>query len=107
MIAKVGRSSVIVSRRGRQILILAGIGKRLSSREICTAYLLQWRIEIVFKELKQYLHLGSCRIQEFAAYPNHILMVIKHAAFSISCTQLIRLLRQRDCLRIFSNRILT
>lgn len=76
VVSKVGEATVVVSRRGRQILILAGIGKRLSSREICTAYLLRWRIEIMFKELKQYLHLGSYRFQEFEAYVNHILIVI-------------------------------
>ncbi|OQZ03079.1 MAG: hypothetical protein B6D34_09510 [Candidatus Brocadia sp. UTAMX1] len=75
-VSKVGEATVVVSRHGRQIPILAGIGKRLSSREICTAYHLRWRIEILFKELKHYLHLGSYRFREFEAHRNHILMVI-------------------------------
>ncbi len=75
-ISKVGKSTVVISRRGRQTLLLAGIGKELSSREICYAYLLRWRIEVLFKELKQYLHFGSYQFHELEAYMNHILLVI-------------------------------
>jgi len=75
-VSKVGEATVVVSRRGCQTIILAGIGKKLSSREICTAYLLRWRIEIMFKELKQYLHLGSYQFQEFEAYMNHVFLVV-------------------------------
>jgi len=75
-VSKVGKATVVVSRRGCQTIILAGVGKKLSSREICTAYLLRWRIEIMFKELKQYLHLGSYQFQEFEASMNHVFMVI-------------------------------
>ncbi len=75
-ISKVGESTVVVSRRGRQTLLLAGVGKELSSREICYAYLLRWRIEVLFKELKQYLHFGSYQFRELEAYMNHILLVI-------------------------------
>ena len=75
-VSKVGESTVVVSRRGCLTLLLAGVGKELSSREICYAYLLRWRIEILFKELKQYLHFGSYQFQTFEAYMNHILLVI-------------------------------
>lgn len=75
-ISKVGESTVVVSRRGRQTLLLAGVGKELSFREICYAYLLRWRIEVLFKELKQYLHFGSYQFRELEAYMNHILLVI-------------------------------
>lgn len=75
-VSKVGEATVVVSRRGCQTIILAGIGKKLSSREICTAYLLRWRIEIMFKELKQYLHLGSYQFQGFEAYMNHVFLVV-------------------------------
>lgn len=75
-ISKVGESTVVVSRRGRQTLQLAGVGKKLSCREICYAYLLRWKIEVLFKELKQYLHFGSYRFRELEAYMNHIMLVI-------------------------------
>ena len=75
-VSKVGKTTVVASRRVCQTIILAGVGKKLSSKEICTAYLLRWRIEIMFKELKQYLHLGSYPFQDFEAYMNHIFMVI-------------------------------
>lgn len=75
-VSKVGKATVVVSRRGCQTLLLAGVGKELSSREICYAYLLRWRIEVLFKELKQYLHFGSYQFQTLEAYMNHILLVI-------------------------------
>ncbi|OHB91794.1 MAG: hypothetical protein A2Z58_07050 [Planctomycetes bacterium RIFCSPHIGHO2_12_42_15] len=37
-VSKVGKTTVVVSRRGCQTIILAGVGKKLSSREICIAY---------------------------------------------------------------------
>jgi SRSO17 transposase len=75
-VSKVGEAIVVVSCRGCQTITLAGIGEKLSCKDICTAYLLRWRIEIVFKELKQYLHFGSYHFREFEAYMNHVLMVI-------------------------------
>lgn len=75
-ISKVGESTVVVSRRGSQTLLLTGVGKKLSLREICYAYLLRWRIEVLFKELKQYLHFGSYQFRELEAYMNHILLVV-------------------------------
>ena len=35
-VSKVGKATVVVSRRGCQTIILAGVGKKLSSREIYT-----------------------------------------------------------------------
>jgi len=37
-VSKVGKTTVVVSRRGCQTIILAGVCKKLSSREICIAY---------------------------------------------------------------------
>ncbi|WKZ16394.1 MAG: transposase [Candidatus Jettenia caeni] len=75
-VSKVGPATVVLSQRDRQTLALIGVGKRLSLRAICYAYLLRWRIEILFKELKQYLHFGSYHCRDFEAYMNHILLVI-------------------------------
>ena len=74
-VSKVGKATVVVSRRGCQTILLTSVGKRLSCKQICHAYLLRWRIEILFKELKQYLHFGSYHFKEFEAYVNHVLMV--------------------------------
>lgn len=51
-VSKVGEAVVVVSCRGCQTITLAGIGKKLSCKDICCAYLMRWNIEIVFKELK-------------------------------------------------------
>lgn len=74
-VSKVGQSTVVVSQRGSQTIILIGAGKKLSPKAICYAYLLRWRIEVMFKEIKQYLHLGSYRFHSFTAYMNHVIMV--------------------------------
>lgn len=74
-VSKVGSATVVLSQRDRQILTLIGVGKLLSLKAICYAYLLRWRIEILFKELKQYLHFGSYHCRDFEAYMNHILLV--------------------------------
>lgn len=75
-VSKVGLATGVLSQRDRQILALLGVGKKLSLKAICYAYLLRWRIETLFKELKQYLHFGSYHCRDFEAYMNHILLVI-------------------------------
>lgn len=75
-ISKVGFSTVVVSQRGSQTIILNCVGKTLSPKTICYAYLLRWRIEIMFKEIKQYLNFGSYKFREFIGYMNHIIMVV-------------------------------
>ena len=46
-VSKVGEAIVVVSCRGCQTIILAGIGKKLSCKDICRAYLMKWNIEIL------------------------------------------------------------
>jgi len=40
-VSKVGEATVVVSRHGCQTILLANVGKRLSCKEICRAYLLR------------------------------------------------------------------
>lgn len=75
VVSKVGSATVVVSRRGCQTIILVCVGKKLSPKTICYAYLLRWLIEIMFKEIKQYLNFGSYQFRTFEAYMNHVLMV--------------------------------
>ena len=49
-VSNVGTATVVISQRDCQIITFVGVGKKLSQRAICYAYLLRWKIEILFKE---------------------------------------------------------